>query len=334
VTTTVAPRLTARHESGALAVCGVRNPRSVGVARYAALLAEALRDEGVDYELCAAPPRGGAAHYHLANSSRRLLVPGASRDDPCVVTVHDVVPRTKALVPLYRTMVYPQLVRRASAVVVHTAFAADMLVREAHGAPARLEVIPHPARRPQSVDRRAARQALGWPDDALIAVLPGAIRTVKLVRETLAAFTAPNGWRLALAGRLADRWRGEIARTDGVLVLDTPDDIDYQRAIVASDCVLCLRAGSVGETNGPLLDALGAGRAVLATATGSIREVAGGAACYCDGTEAGIRAGLTALADESARLPLEAAAERQGAELTWKAAAAAHAALFREVLHA
>ena len=72
-------------------------------------------------------------------------------------------------------------------------------------------------------------------------------------------------------------------------MLPDPSDADYERAIVASDCVLCLRAGSVGETNGPLLDALGAGRAVLATATGSIPEVAGDAALYCDGTPDGIR---------------------------------------------
>ena len=66
-------------------------------------------------------------------------------------------------------------------------------------------------------------------------------------------------------------------------MLPDPSDADYERAIVASDCVLCLRAGSVGETNGPLLDALGAGRAVLATATGSIPEVAGDAVLYATG---------------------------------------------------
>ena len=85
-------------------------------------------------------------------------------------------------------------------------------------------------------------------------------------------------------------------------MLPGPDDADYERAIVAADCVLCLRSGSVGETNGPLLDALGAGRAVLATKTGSIPEVAGDAVDYCDGTEAGICAGLTALADPGVHL--------------------------------
>ena len=90
-------------------------------------------------------------------------------------------------------------------------------------------------------------------------------------------------------------------------------------------------AGSVGETNGPLLDALGAGRAVLATATGSIPEVAGDAALYCDGTPDAIQFGLAALSDSSARAELEQAASAKAAGLTWKASAAMHASLFREV---
>src|SRR5262249_62358068 len=100
---------------------------------------------------------------------------------------------------------------------------------------------------------------------------------------------------------LRDRATARAARDEGVLVVDTPDDEQYERAIVASDCVLCLRAGSVGETNGPLLDALGAGRAVLATPTGSIPEVAGDAVAYCDETDEGIRHGLARLRDEGVR---------------------------------
>ena len=150
--------------------------------------------------------------------------------------------------------------------------------------------------------------------------------------EALAAGDGLPGWRIALAGRFADRSLARDAKSRGALVLEDPDDLDYERAIVAADCVLCLRAGSVGETNGPLLDALGAGRAVIATRTGSIPEVAGEAARYCTGTAESVRASLAALTDDRARVEAEALSMARGARLTWQSSAAAHAELFREVL--
>lgn len=313
-----------------LLIAGVRNPRSYGVARYTARLAEALAEEQIVYRLDERPTRAARTHFHLANSSRALLRGRPARMSTFVVTVHDVVPRTRALAPLYRTLAYPRLARSA-AVIVHSSFAADMLVKEAGRRPARLEVIPHPAQRPRATDRSEARRQLGWPEDSLIAVVPGVIKSVKLAREALMAMPGAPDWRLALAGRLVDREVADAARSEGALVLPDPGDAEYERAIVASDCVLCLRAGSVGETNGPLLDAIGAGRAVLATPTGSIPEVAGNAAFYCDGTPDAIKFGLAALSDSSARAELEQAASAKAAALTWKASAVVHASLFREV---
>jgi hypothetical protein len=81
-----------------------------------------------------------------------------------------------------------------------------------------------------------------------------------------------------------------------------------------------------------LLDALGAARAVLATPTGSIPEVAGDAALYCNGTAASIRGGLVALTEVGVRAQLECMAGERGAALSWQASGALHAALFREVL--
>ena len=317
-----------------LAVQGVRNPRSVGVSRYATRLASALGAEHVDYRLAARGTHDRPIHYHLANSSRAFLAEAAVRRGGFAVTVHDVVPRTRALHPLYRGVVYPQLVRRAAGVVVHSAFAADLLLSVAGRRPVRLEVIAHPAHAPAETDRDGARRALGWPDNVLIAVLPGAIRRVKLVGEALAAVAGARGWRLALAGRVADAGLAARARAAGALVLGDPSDADYDRAIVAADCVLCLRSGSVGETNGPLLDAVGARRAVLATQTGSIPEIAGGAALTCGGTVAEIRAGLALVERDDVRAELEHAAARRAAELTWQTSAELHAALFREVLDA
>jgi hypothetical protein len=324
---------TAEEVTRSLSVTGVRNASSLGVARYSGLLRDALISLGVDYRL-AVRGNGACNHYHLANSSRSLLLRKTTPGARLVVTVHDVVPRTPLLSRIYRARVYPQLIEPCCAVVVHSAFAADMVVREAGIRPGRLEVIAHPARRPEGTDRAAAREALRWPAEQLIAVLPGVIKSTKLVREAVAAASRLPGWRLALVGKLRDRSTVRAAEADGVLVVDTPNDREYDDAIVASDCVLCLRSGSVGETNGPLLDAIGAGRAVLATQTGSIPEVGADAVLYCDGTVDGIRMSLAQLSDQSTRSNFERAAEKRAQTLTWDGSATLHADLFREVFDA
>jgi glycosyltransferase involved in cell wall biosynthesis len=313
------------------AVCAVRNGRSRGVARYVEQLVHALAAEGLEYRPSSWPEPGLGCHFHLANSSRSALMHAPFRSRPFVVTVHDVVPRTAALAPLYRLLAYPGVVGQAAAVIVHSAFAADLLVREAGFDPARLEVIPHGAPRTENGDRLAARRTLGWPEDGLIAVLPGVLKRAKLVAEALAAAADLPAWRLALAGAVTDSGTARAAASSGALLLGSPDAARYEQAIVAADCVLCLRDGSVGETNGPLLDALGARRAVVATQTGSIPEVADNAARYCDGDAGSIRAALEALADPAEREELERAAGSRAEECSWERSAAAHAAIFAEV---
>jgi len=313
-------------------IAAVRSARSIGVVSYVDRLAGSLAEMGVDYRPCPRASRGSAAHFHLANSSRGVLWGVASSTSP-LVTVHDVVPRTNALLPCYRRLVYP-LLRRAAATIVHSRFAADLL-RRVGGEGKRVEVIPHPVATFASLDRQAARRALGWEGDTPIFVLPGVLKGSKLVAETLAAavpLLERGRLRLALVGSIGDEAVAARVGALGVEVLESPGRPSYEQAIVAADCVLVLRDRSVGETNGPLLDALGAGRAVLATAVGSIPEVAGDAALYCGPSEADIRASLTTLCDGD-ELALRAANSRARARMfSGSIAGAAHERLFQEVL--
>jgi glycosyltransferase involved in cell wall biosynthesis len=313
------------------AVTGVRSARSVGVVRYVDHLTELLAAAGVDYVPSEAPVAGLGTHLHFANSSRSVLWDAATTR-PTIVTVHDVLPRTSALTTSYRRLAYP-LLRRAAAMIVHSAFAADLL-RSLGARPRRLEVIPHPASGFSSPDRSAARRALGWESECPLFVLPGVLKTAKLVApalEAAAPLLASGALRLALVGTAVDRQLARRARALGALILDSPSREDYERAIVAADCVLVLRDGSVGETNGPLMDALGAGRAVLATATGSIPELAEAAAVYCHPTATAIRAGLVTLCDPEARARHAEAARRRAQLFDGRLVAAAHLELFREV---
>ncbi len=279
-------------------VTGIHTRSSLGVSRYCARLADALRAVGVDYML--ADRVGAAPHWHLANSSRGVLAQAPLTRQPFVVTGHDLRPRTRALDPLYRVIADPLVLRRAGAVIVHSSYAASLLSerRRAH-------VIPHPATAFPPVDRAVARQALGWNEEERIALLPGVPKAAKLVAEAEAAVGAP--WRLVVLGNV--------------------DDATYARAFAAADAVLVLRRDSVGESNGPLLDALGAGRAVLTTRIGSIPEVAGEAAVFC------VRDTIAERLEElwDGRPELEQRARARARELSWEASAQAHAALFATV---
>ena len=311
-------------------VRGVRANGSIGIAGYCDRLATALGPHGVAYEPATAPRRGVWSHFHLGNSSRRALLHFPTHRGPCVVTVHDVVPRDRRLMALYRHVAYPLLVRRATVLVAHSAAAADMLVRLAGARPERILVIPHPVPH-MAVTRRAdARAALGWPEHDRLALLPGVLKPAKLIDLALAA-TAQTGWRLALCGQVRDAGLVRAARAAGALVLVGPDRSTYEQAFAAADAVLVLREGTVGETNGPLLEALSAGRAVLASRTGSIPEVAGGGALLCEPTSEGIRRGLADLADLSERAERERLAAERARLFDQGTAAAAHAELFVEV---
>src|SRR5262249_62134953 len=109
----------------------------------------------------------------LANSSRRVLWNTATSRSP-VVTVHDVLPITRALIPWYRLLAYP-LLRRASVTIVHSGFAADLL-RHLSSRQRRVEVIPHPAATFASLDRQHARRSLGWEGDAPLFVIPRGLK--------------------------------------------------------------------------------------------------------------------------------------------------------------
>jgi glycosyltransferase involved in cell wall biosynthesis len=311
-------------------IAGVYAPSSIGIARYCRRLGDALPPHGVEYDLCARP-NGHPTHLHFGNSSRGVAVirPHGS----FVLTVHDVVPRARPLRPLQRRLLL-RLVAGANAVVVHSRLAADLLVTEARIHARRLEVIPHGAPR-GGIGHEDARRELGWSADTPVAVLPGVVKSAKLVHETVRA-AAPlirdGRLRLVLAGDVRDRRLAASAMIEGAEVLESPHDATYDLAVAAADIVLVLRSGTVGETNGPLLDALGAGRAILATPTGSIPEVADGAALLVPPTVAGIRSGLTELLEPRERALRESAAAAQGDRYSWDAVARAHAELFRSEL--
>jgi len=177
-------------------------------------------------------------------------------------------------------------------------------------------------------DRLEARAALRWPRQGQIAILPGVAKPAKMVDEALIACSRA-GWQLVLAGAVTTEYAA-FAQSRGVIVLDRPSDRDYSLALAAADLVLVLRADSVGETNGPLLDAIGAGRACLATTVGSAPELAQGAGLFVEPTEEAIASALRAMTQDEQE-KLEAGARQLASRYLKADWARAHARLFTEV---
>ena len=326
--------------TGTLAISGVVNHRSIGVGRYARLLAAALADEDIAYRLVERrdPVRPGALPSRelvslppppVATTTGRLRRHGARRR-PADARARPRVPRTRL------SAGHTPGCRRGRP---HGAARRTCWCTLA-GRPRRLEVIPHPvpprhvtegrARGPtrprvagRPPDRRHSRRDQGrrssWPKRSL--------PVTEVAR--LAASRSPAGSQI--------RGLAREAQMRGALVLRGAGRPRTTSApIVAADCVLCLRSDSVGETNGPLLDALGAGRAVLATRH---RLDPGGrrrAPCTtASGTGRHPRRPLRARRRRtSARSSAREAAAARRAQLTWQLRPRRHAALFREVLDA
>ncbi len=257
------------------------------------------------------------------------------RRGPFLLTVHDILPRSRVLRPAQRAIVLPLCTRREARLIVHSHHAAELLVRSAGISPGRIEIVPHPAAPAPACDRSVARAALGLDlDGPPLFVLPGVLKPAKLVAETLSAahpLLHSGRARLLLAGRVADERLAAAAAAAGAVVLRDPDSTEYESAIAAADAILCVRADSVGESSGPLLEAIGSGRPSLVTAVGSGPEVAGASARVVEGSVGGIRAGLQALLDDGERAQRAGLARLLASELTWTAAARRHAQLLAEV---
>ncbi len=321
-------------------IAGILDRRSTGIAAYASTLRAALAKVGVAYSLSERSLPGVPAHFHLGNSTRAVIPDVIRRRDPYAVTLHDVSPRLRALRRPYRLLL-PALLARAGGVVVHSTHAADMLAAEMSGLRGRLAVIPHSAPAPPHSSRSLAYQTLATgslaelrPDGPPLFVLPGTLKRAKLVTETIAAarpFIAAGQMRLLLSGAVTDSRLREAAAAAGVMMLESPDQSAYISAIIAADVVICVRADSVGESNGPLLDAIGAGHPSIVTAVGSAVEVAGDSAIVVAPTAKGLRQGIMTFLQAGERDQRAAIAVRVADRFSTDRVAAQHRLLFTEL---
>jgi glycosyltransferase involved in cell wall biosynthesis len=247
--------------------------RSLGPRRAANDLTEALVADGVSARLVERPEPGGSLNAHLSNSSRSLLLPLARRRR-CLVTLHDVVPRSSRA---HRTL-SPFVLRilRRHRVVVHSRHAADLL--HANGFDDQVGIVPlfHRVDQPTEDARLAERSRLRRGHDGNLLVLAGRLTAAKGVDELTRGAARGSDSSFVLLGNVADAAAATALRSapGNVSLVEDPDDSTFWLVLAAADAVLLPRRSSVGETSGPLVMAHALGTPVAMLDSGSGPEYA------------------------------------------------------------
>lgn len=236
---------------------------------------------------------------------------------PLVLTAHDVLPRRTAA----RHRLWRRIFGRFERVVVHSERGRDALA--AFGVPPeRLRVIPHPVT-PSDPPRT---------DDGRTVLALGVIRPYKQVEHAAEAVRRVPGARLLVAGDPL----APLPELDGAdLRLGYLSEADVLRALGDATVAVFPYRPELDQS-GALLQALGAGVPAVVYDVGGladpVRRFDAGRVVPADDVDALAAAVRELLDDEDALAAARDGARRARAELTWDKSAAAHLALYRELV--
>ncbi|MGH9673608.1 MAG: hypothetical protein ACRD44_10535 [Bryobacteraceae bacterium] len=169
-----------------------------------------------------------------------------------------------------------RITESARAVLVHNPAAAAMV--RSHAPHARVVEIPHLFVRPPEPplwERMRLRQRLGVPDGAALFGVFGHLRESKRLMAVLRVFDRVHrensSTALLVAGEFASadlaRAAGPLLRRPGITRAGYLSERDFRTHAAAADACVNLRYPSAGETSGITIRLMGAGRAVILTAS-------------------------------------------------------------------
>ena len=241
---------------------------------------------------------------------------------PSVFTAHDLLPRRTAA----KRELWKNLLGRFSRVVVHSGHGSETLA-DLGVEPDRLRVIPHPvfASDPPRSDDGATVLALG------------VIRPYKRLGDTIAAVGGLPGTRLLVVGDAVEPVDGYRSAAGSATEwrLGYASEAEVDRALGEATVAAFPYRPEIDQS-GALLRALGAGVPVVAYDVGGIaepvREFEAGRVVESGNVEALTEALRELLSDRDALERAREGARRARETLTWDAAAAAHKALYEELL--
>lgn len=233
-----------------------------------------------DWKEISSLKRYDISHFHFSNSTRRILITlPLFKSKIKVVTIHDVIPRNKN-VPVWVTkLIYRYLNSFSDEFIVHSEFAKKLLLQVAPFIPVRkVSVIYHGCTIFDKYDIAELKTLYGFSQDSIILSMIGFIKESKGQLEVISIFKDLNlnNVKLVIIGKPLDK-KSESAllnlNSENIIYLGYLDDeklIDY---VKLSNALISYRLGSVGESSGPMLISIGAGKPIICSNVGSFPEI-------------------------------------------------------------
>jgi glycosyltransferase involved in cell wall biosynthesis len=241
---------------------------------------------------------------------------------PAVFTAHDLLPRRTAK----KRDLWRELIGRFHRVVVHSERGRQTL-EELGVLERRLRIVPHPVYR--SDPPRA--------DDGATVLSLGIIRPYKGLDDAISAVSRLDGARLLVVGDPAEPVEGyrETAGPRAEWRLGYATEAELDRALGESTVAVFPYRPEIDQS-GALMRALGAGVPAVVYDVGGlpdpVREFGAGRVVEAGNVEALSEALRELLSDREALDAARAGAMRARDALTWEAAAAAHIAVYEDLL--
>lgn len=242
--------------------------------------------------------------------------------EPLVFTAHDLLPRRTAR----HTRTWSRLFRRFDRVVTHSE--RGRLTLAAFGVPTRkLRVIPH----------AAAHSDPARDDDGRTVLALGVIRPYKGLTDAVEAVLAVPGARLLVAGdpRIPLEGIRAAAGDRAEWRLGYLDEAAIRKALGHATIGVFPYQAELDQS-GALLQTIGAGVPAVVYDVGGLGELVnafGAGRVVAPGDVEGLKQAVSELLDDADALAeARAGAARARATLTWDNAAAAHVALYEELV--
>ena len=279
------------------------------------------------------------SHFHVANSTRFVLVTlPIFRSKVKVITIHDVIPRTKKIPIWFTRVIYRYLDLFLDEFIVHSEFAKGLLLQVAPFISIeRISVIPIGCTIFERYDIKKLRREYGFSDDDIILLMAGFVKKAKGQLEVIKIFRDLNlrNAKLLVVGKAVDKESQIELRNlsdKSIIYVGFVDDRKFIHYIELSDILINYRLNSVGESSYPTAMAIGAGKPVICSNIGSFPEIVKNAGLIVESTQDIKEAIIKFCSDEKIRKKITKLAECERDKYSWANIAMKHLNLYKRLL--
>lgn len=319
----------------------ITNKDSLGILLYIECLTRQLNNKGISVDIknwkninCFT--KYDISHFHFSNSTRHILLTlPFFRSRFKVITVHDIVPRSKKIPPLVIKLIYIYMNIFTNQFIVHSKFAKKLLLETAPFIQSnKIVVIPHGCEIVNDIDTGALRRKYGYSMDTTIFSMVGYIKKSKGQLDVIEVFEKINkpNIKLLIIGKVVDEIsKNKIENLDCEAIeylgfLDDKKLFDYMKL---SDCLISYRLDSVGESSGPMSIAIGMAKPILCSNCGSFPEIIENSGIVVNNLLE-LKEAITELSDTSIRNKITEFAKTHREKYSWNSISFEHINIYKK----